>query len=145
MFTPDREQVRAFFCETWRKRSEGALLTPLETIAADWMAEHPEYHRWLDDPQAAREATFDSGNPFLHLAMHVSIAEQLQIDQPPGIRAAWQQLLARRGSAHEAAHEVMECLGPILWEAQRLQREPDGAAYVECLRRRATAGPASSR
>jgi hypothetical protein len=32
----------------------------------------------------------------------------------------------------------MECLGAMLWEAQRGGGAPDGAAYVECVRRRAT-------
>jgi hypothetical protein len=39
---------------------------------------------------------------------------------------------------HEAQHEAMECLGRMLWEAQRSGRPPDGEAYIECVRRRAT-------
>jgi len=56
-------------------------------------------------------------NPFLHLSMHLAIAEQLSIDQPPGICAAYERLVQRRGDAHAAAHDVMECLGEIVWAA----------------------------
>ena len=70
--------------------------------------------------------------------MHLSISEQVSIDQPRGIRAAVEALAARRGSLHEAQHETMECLGRMLWEAQRSALPPDGEAYVECVRRRAT-------
>ncbi len=141
MFDPSQHDVRRFFCEARRKQREREPLTALESIAADWIAEHPEYHGLLDDPDRALAERFDAadgqGNPFLHLSMHLAIAEQLSIDQPPGIRAVWQQLTTRLGNAHPAAHEVMECLGEVLWQAQRTGQPPDGAAYLECLQRRA--------
>jgi hypothetical protein len=34
----------------------------------------------------------------------------------------------------------MEALGRMLWESQRSGRPPDGLAYLEDVRRRATAG-----
>jgi hypothetical protein len=33
----------------------------------------------------------------------------------------------------------MECLGRMLWESQRNGRPPDGHAYIDAVRRRATA------
>lgn len=142
MFDPSQADVRRFFCDARRKARDGAPLTPLEAVAADWIAEHPEYHPELDDPDAALAARYDveAGrvNPFLHLAMHLSLSEQVSIDQPPGIRQAFELLAARRGSAHEAQHELMECLGETLWAAQRSGLPPDGAAYLDCARRRAT-------
>jgi hypothetical protein len=47
-------------------------------------------------------------------------------------------LAARRGSLHEAQHEVMECLGDMLWASQRKGQPPDGEAYLDAVRRRAT-------
>ena len=55
--------------------------------------------------------------------MHLSISEQISIDQPRGIRQACELLAARLGSMHAAQHEAMECLGRMLWEAQQ-QRPP---------------------
>ena len=142
MFAPSQHDVRRFFCEARRKTREAAPLTPLEAIACDWIEQHPEYHAELDDLDAALAADYavEAGrtNPFLHLSMHLSISEQLGIDQPPGIRQAFELLAARRGSAHAAQHEVMECLGEMLWTAQRSGLPPDGAAYIDCVRRRAT-------
>lgn len=141
MFDPTQADVRRFFCGTWRKRRDGAPLTPLESIAADWIDAHPEYHDTLADEAAALSADYpvETGrtNPFLHLSMHLAISEQLAIDQPPGIRAAHDRLATRLGSAHDAAHAVMECLGEVVWRAQRNASAPDGAAYLECVRRRA--------
>lgn len=142
MFAPSQNDVRRFFCDAWRKQRDGMPLTPLELLAADWIAEHPEYHDDLADVDAALAAVFDveagRTNPFLHLSMHLSISEQVSIDQPRGIKQAFELLAARRGSAHEAQHEVMECLGEMMWASQRSGLPPDGAKYIDCVRRRAT-------
>ena len=140
MFNPTRDEVRRFFCETWRKAGAGEVLTPLEAIARDWLLQHPEYEAELADPESAQAADYDiakgQSNPFLHLSMHLSISEQVSIDQPPGIRDAYVRLAARLGE-HEAQHASMECLGEMLWTAQRNGTPPDGQAYVDCVRRQA--------
>src|SRR5690606_3102075 len=106
MFNPSREQVRQFFTEAWRKHKTSGVLTPLETMAVDLMEQHPEYHAALEDPDAHNaDFSVEEGktNPFLPLSMHLAINEQLSIDQPPGIKAAFQRLVATRGS-HDALH-----------------------------------------
>jgi hypothetical protein len=105
-------------------------------------AEHPEYHADLADADAAVAAAYavEDGrtNPFLHLSMHLTISEQCSIDQPRGVRQAVELLAARRGSLHDAHHEVMECLGQMVWASQRSGLPPDGFAYLDCVRARAT-------
>lgn len=140
MFNPSQDDVRRFFCETYRKHRAGEILTPLEAIASDWLAQHPEYADDLKDVEAALGADYsvENGqtNPFLHLSMHLSIAEQISIDQPPGIKAAATALTQRLQSEHEAHHQIMECLGQMIWNAQRSGLPPDGAAYIDCVRKR---------
>ena len=142
MFSPSQDDVRRFFCAARRKQLEGAPQTALEAIAADWIAEHPEYHPDLADADAALAADYpvEGGrtNPFLHLSMHLSITEQIAIDQPRGVRQAVELLAARLGSMHAAQHEAMECLGEMMWTSQRSGLPPDGERYIECVRRRAT-------
>lgn len=142
MFQPAQADVRRFFCAAHAKQRDGRPLDPMEDIAARWIAEHPEYHADLADEAAALAAvyTVEDGrtNPFLHLSMHLSIHEQTAIDQPTGIRQAVQLLAAKRNSLHEAHHEVMECLGEMIWASQRSGLPPDGQAYIEAVRRRAT-------
>ena len=140
MFTPSSHDVRRFFCEAFRKQRAGEILTPMDAIAADWIAMHPEYADVLGDAEGAiaRDYSVEGGqaNPFLHLSMHLSIAEQVSIDQPPGIRAAHNALVQRLGE-HDAHHQIMECLGEMLWTSQRNSTAPDTATYVECVRKRA--------
>jgi hypothetical protein len=63
--------------------------------------------------------------------MHLSIAEQISINQPVGITPAYQALAQKLGSTHDAHHQVMECLGQMIWTSQRNNLPPDGTAYVE--------------
>jgi len=63
----------------------------------------------------------------------------VSIDQPIGIRQAFELLSRRLGSSHEAHHEMMECLGEMIWSSQRSGLPPDGPAYLDCVQRRATA------
>lgn len=140
MFTPSSDDVRRFFCEIFRKHRASEILSPLEAIALDWIVQHPEYEDALSDVEAAlaRDYAVEGGqaNPFLHLSMHLTIAEQVSIDQPGGIRAACLGLTQRLDSEHAAHHQIMECLGQMIWNSQRAGLPPDGAAYVECVRRR---------
>ena len=142
MFSPSQADVRRFFCAVYDKRLQQQPMEAIETLAGQWIAEHPEYHTELADVDAALarlgEPDAQRDNPFLHLSMHLSVSEQCSIDQPPGIRQAVELLAARRGDLHAAHHEVMECLGTMLWESQRAGRPPDGQAYIDAVRRRAT-------
>jgi hypothetical protein len=142
MFNPSQEDVRRFFCSVHAKHRAGEPMDALETLAGQWLQEHPEYETDMADAGTALARSYDGAdgrtNPFLHLSMHLSISEQCSIDQPRGIRQAVELLAARRDSLHEAHHEAMECLGQMLWESQRSGLAPDGAAYVACVQRRAT-------
>jgi hypothetical protein len=140
MFNPSREQVRRFFCDAWRKHKNREVLEGAEVTAADLIEHHPEYHNLLDDPESAVEMEYtpEGGqmNPFLHLSLHLAIADQVSIDQPPGIRAAYHDL-RKRLDVHDAEHAIMECLGETLWRAQREGGAMDAGQYLECVRRAA--------
>ena len=138
MFGQDREQLRRFFIQVWQRHRAGETLAGVEQIIAQVIQQHPEYQALLDDPEATQKEfglTDGETNPFLHMGMHIALAEQLQSDRPSGIRELHQTLSHRLGDPHEAEHRMMDCLGQALWEAQRAQRPPDEQAYLECVRR----------
>jgi Domain of unknown function (DUF1841) len=142
MFNPSRDQARAFFIESWRKRRANEPMEAMEQLVADIVASHPEYHALFENPDAAdKDFSPEDGqiNPFLHVSLHLAIEEQLAIDQPPGLRAAYEACLAKRGNAHEARHDVLDALGETIWEAQRGGKEMDALAYVERVKRKAAA------
>lgn len=138
MFAPSRDQARRFLADAWRKHLERLPATPLEAMAADVIRLHPEYHALLSTADAlARDWTPEQGetNPFLHLSLHLAIEEQLQIDQPRGIAGLFRQLCEKSADRHAALHCTLDCLGEMLWRAQRDRAPPDGEAYLECLRK----------
>ena len=140
MFNPTRDESRAFLFDLWEKHLAAQPLTALESMALSIVLEHPEYHAVLADRDRYRERewTPEGGetNPFLHLMMHVAIEEQLSIDHPPGIRAAVDLLAAKRGSMHDARHDVMDCLAEVIWQAQRNSMGFDNTMYLDCLARK---------
>lgn len=141
MFNPSREQVRLFFCDAWRKHRARLVLEGAEVTAAELIEQHPEYHALLENPEAAvaQEFTPEGGqmNPFLHLSLHLAIADQISIDQPPGVRAAY-QALRQRLEVHDAEHALLECLGEALWRAQQNGGAIDAELYLENVRRTAS-------
>ena len=139
MFNPSRDEARRFLVDAWRKRRDGLPLSGLETMAAAIVSAHPEYHAMLEAPEDSLDRDWhpETGdvNPFLHLSLHLAVAEQLAIDQPPGIRAEYDRIRLARGGEHPALHAALECLGEVLWTAQRHGTAPDAALYLACLAR----------
>ena len=127
MFSPSRDQVRQFFCAAWKKYQERLPLVGAEVTAADSAG------------ALEKEWTPEGGqmNPFLHLSLHLAIHEQVSIDQPPGIRAAFNRLRAKM-EAHAAEHVLLECLGETIWRAQRTGGPMDAAAYLDQINRSAS-------
>jgi Domain of unknown function (DUF1841) len=144
MFSPSRDQARAFFFDTWGKFRRGEPLSALEQTALNVILLHPEYHALLDSRNQNLDRDFapESAqlNPFLHLSLHLAIEEQLSIDQPSGIRSRYQALVNKTRSEHDAKHDVLECLGETVWQAQRTGSAPDEMAYLQCLDRKVSGG-----
>lgn len=140
MFNPNQHDVRQFFCETYQKTIERTILTPLESIASHWIVQHPEYQAELTNADTAKDAdySFEKGktNPFLHLSLHLAIAEQISINRPMGITPLFTALAEQFQSEHEAHHVLMECLANTLWESQRHQQPYDDAVYVAAVQER---------
>jgi Domain of unknown function (DUF1841) len=139
MFTPSRREAREFLFAAWKKYKYNQILTQIESLAVNVMLLHPEYHSALAQPEKYLERdylpAFGETNPFLHMAMHLAIEEQLSIDQPVGIRAAYETLRNQLGEEHDAKHRIMDCLAETLWQAQRAGQPPDTALYLDCLQR----------
>jgi hypothetical protein len=136
--THSREQLRRSYAEAWQRHLSGVPLTPLQTLIADVIGVHPEYHAVVRDAAAAVQfepaAESAAENPFLHMGLHIAVREQVSIDRPPGIRALHSQLQRRYGDLHRAEHHLMEALGQTLWQAQRDGRAPDESQYLALAR-----------
>jgi hypothetical protein len=141
LFNPSRDEVRQFFFDSWAKFKSQQPLTDLEAIAIEVIRMHPEYHVVLNTPERYREQEYfpemGETNPFLHMSLHLSILEQVAIDQPAGIAAAYDALQRKHGDSLQAQHDLMDCLAETVWRAQRDRQPPDAEAYLDCMRHKA--------
>lgn len=138
MFPQDRSQLRQMFFDAWQKHTRKQPMEPLEQLIAKIVEQHPEYHKVLNnrDSNLDKDFTPEMGqtNPFLHMAMHISIQEQLGTQRPTGVIELYQALLAQFSDAHEVEHQMMECLGKMIWQAQRDNTMPNDETYLKCLK-----------
>ncbi len=139
-FSKDRHKMRQFFFDIWQKQNSGNVpLEPIEQIIAGIIQQHPEYHSLLASPDAVIDQDFTpemgQSNPFLHMAMHIAIQEQLGTQRPKGIVAVYQSLLEKGNDPHTIEHQMMEPLSEMLWQAQRNNTAPDEKFYLKALRK----------
>lgn len=145
LFNPSRDEVRQFFFDSWAKFNQQQVLTDLEKMAVSIMHMHPEYHAILDQPdhylQQAYYPEMGETNPFLHMSLHLSIQEQISINQPIGITQAYGKLCTKYQEEHAAQHALLECLAETIWLAQRNQTGMDAAHYLQLIEQRAGIAP----
>jgi Domain of unknown function (DUF1841) len=141
LFNPSRDEVREFFFAAWAKFKAQQTLTDLEKIALGVMHMHPEYHSILDKPEQYKNQEyfpeFGETNPFLHMSLHLSILEQISINQPIGISDIYAQLKLKHQAEHEAQHDILDCLAETIWSAQRTNSSIDSAQYIQLLQQKA--------
>lgn len=145
LFNPSREEVREFFFTAWSKFKQNLILTDLEKIAMGVIHIHPEYHRILDAPTQFKHQEyfpeFGETNPFLHMSLHLSILEQISINQPIGIAAIYEQLKIKHQEEnqyeHKAQHDILDCLAECIWKAQHNNSALDAKYYVQLLQQKA--------
>lgn len=134
------EHARLLFFAAWAKYKNHDELSDMEHNALKVILLHPEHHYMFEEPDKYLHREYPSSepkdNPFLHMSLHLVIEEQLVIDQPPGIREQFEQILAKFKSRHETLHVILDCLAEVMWWSQRSETPPDGDVYLECLKLR---------
>jgi hypothetical protein len=140
LFNPSRDEVREFFFGAWTKFKAEQALTELEKMSVGVMHMHPEYQAILDAPEQYKHQEYfpelGETNPFLHMSLHLSILEQISINQPTGIADIYQKLKLKHQNEHYAQHDILECLAESIWQAQRNDSALDGNYYVQLLKQK---------
>lgn len=135
IFSNDRNQLRKAYNDAWTRFQQGLPLQPLEQQLVTVIQEHPEYHKQISNLLSEFLPESGQTNPFLHMGMHLALREQVATNRPIGITLCFKSLTKKIGSAHDAEHQMMECLGEALWNAQQNSIAPDEQAYLSCLKK----------
>ncbi len=136
-YTTERDKLRQFYVDTWKKNRAGEPMDAMETMLARVIDLHPEYQTLLNNQSHLGNNYFPGmgeTNPFLHMGMHLGLQEQVSLDRPAGIQAIYQKLGNKLGDVHNTEHAMMDCLAESLWLAQKNGVEPDEKEYLQNLR-----------
>ena len=140
MYDVNTHDVRRYFGHVWQNRLNPLQLDALQQKALRIIEAHPEYQTYLEhiEDYLDKNWTPEQGetNPFLHLSLHLSIQEQVGIDQPFGIRAIHKKLVGMHNDNWvKAEDEMMDALVETIWQAQRHNQGLDVNAYMTRLRK----------
>ncbi len=134
----ETHHYRKIFFQVWEKiKQHQLIIDDTELVIARVIEMHPEYHHLLShyDRYIDKQYRDHQGdNPFLHMGMHISIKEQVKMDEPSGIRLLYQQLSSKLENEHQAEHEIGTCFMRLMWHCQQHQQMPDFNQYLHCVR-----------
>lgn len=134
-----RDETRRFYITVWRRYKERLPLEPLEAQVAQVIADHPEYIPLLESGEDALHVDFspETGrvNPFMHMALHQALRDQIATDRPEGVARIYQRLAKRTGDPHQTEHAMAGVLAELMWETLHHRREADMNDYLERLRK----------
>lgn len=141
MIVLDRNQSRDIFFKAWHKHKLGAETQEIEKLIIQVLLQHPEYHQLLSDAPANRDREFSNElgivNPFLHMGMHLTIIDQITIDNPVGMRYCYQKLVQKYADEYLSQDNMMDCLSDWLITIQTAntpdQVQAAGSVYLDCL------------
>jgi hypothetical protein len=133
-YTQDRTQQRQFLANAWQKFLDKEVLDPLETQLTQVIEMHPEYHALINNIELNYFPEQGEVNPFLHINLHLSLKEQLSINQPLGIQQYYQKILNKVKDPHEVEHRMMDCIAEMIFSSQKNNTPMDHQAYIRCLK-----------
>ncbi len=138
IFSENRDDLRQFYVDVWRKTKNSENLEPLEAIVSKIIEMHSEYHSLLDNSETAKSKEFSpdlgEGNPFAHMGLHIGIHEQLTTHRPPELKGLYQKALLKLQDPHAVEHLIMNCLADMVWVSQKNGTPFNEKKYVKCVK-----------
>jgi hypothetical protein len=138
MSDTDPSALRKIYYDAWQKALHQSPLSPMEAMIVDIIQRHPEYHALFSAKnfEAFQSEKFDlDHNPFFHLALHVTILEQVGADRPKGIKHQFQRLLAKHQDQTLVEHKMIDCLARVLVASFQAPDPEHELRYLESIAR----------
>jgi hypothetical protein len=134
VFSTDRSKQRKFLAEAWEKYNSNHLLDSLEEQLAKIIEMHPEYQDIIKNIDTEYFPEQGKTNPFLHINLHLSLQDQLSLDQPKGIKQIYNDLLKKVKDAHQVEHIMMDQLAEMIFNSQKYGKPMDLEYYLRSLK-----------
>ena len=134
MFTSNRFKQRQYLKQAWAKYTRQEQLEPLELQLSKIVEQHPEYQNLIKNLDSEYFPEQGNTNPYLHINLHLTLQDQITMDQPKGIRDIHSQLIVKIKDAHEVEHMMMEHIAEMIFNAQKNNAAFDLDGYIQALK-----------
>ena len=134
MFSSDRSAQRKFLAKSWEKYKTNQLLEPLELQLAKIIEKHPEYQEIINNLDTEYFPEQGKINPFLHINLHLSLQDQISLDQPKGIKEIYNSLVKKIKDTHRVEHIMMEQIAEMIFNSQKNNKPMDQEQYLRSLK-----------
>ena len=134
MFSSDRSAQRKFLAKSWEKYKANQLLEPLELQLAKIIEKHPEYQEIINNLDTEYFPEQGKINPFLHINLHLSLQDQISLDQPKGIKEIYNSLVKKIKDTHRVEHIMMELIAEMIFNSQKNNKPMDQEQYLRSLK-----------
>ena len=134
MFTSNRSKQRQYLNQAWKKYTRQEQLEPLELQLSKIVEQHPEYQNLIKNLDSEYFPEQGNTNPYLHINLHLTLQDQITMDQPKGIRDIHSQLIVKIKDAHEVEHMMMEHIAEMIFNAQKNNAAFDLDGYIQALK-----------
>jgi len=134
VFSQDRKKQREYLADSWQKYIKNRPLELLEEQLVSIIEIHPEYHDLIGNIDSEYLPEQGKVNPFLHMNLHLALRDQLSINQPKGIKEAYQKLINKHKDAHVVEHLMMECIAEMIYKSQKNNTVMDHEKYLNCIK-----------
>ena len=134
MFSSDRSAQRKFLAKSWEKYKANRLLEPLELQLAKIIEKHPEYQEIINNLDTEYFPEQGKINPFLHINLHLSLQDQIGLDQPKGIKEIYNSLVKKIKDTHRVEHIMMEQIAEMIFNSQKNNKPMDQEQYLRSLK-----------
>ena len=135
MITIDRFEQRKFLAQAWHKYQSNNKLEHLEHQLAKIIERHPEYQHIIKNLEDEYFPEQGKTNPFLHINLHLSLQDQLSLDQPKGIQKIYSDILKKMKDVHQVEHIMMEQIAEMIFISQKYNKPMDLHNYLESLQK----------
>lgn len=134
MLDHDIYKLRQTFYTAYTKMLGNQQLSPIEMQIAYVIKQYPEYHAFLSNKKGIeREFPDQDTNPFLIMALHLSVIEQISTNRPTGIAHIFKEATKDKPAAvvEKIMAKVLQCM---MMDSLTKRAEPDEAEYLKQLR-----------
>ena len=137
---------REYLNTIWQAAKTGdlELLSGDAKQLATIMLEHQEYHNQFEIAGHLHDHEYHvdrEGNPFLHIAIHAVVENQLEAKDPIEVFQFYNAMRKHAVPRHDIVHMIGAILAPLIFDVKQEGKPFDSGRYVRILKKCKTKKP----